>query len=47
MHDILPIAHLEAVAATRRGLHGARIDDPRARPARKLFVRTTRPGGRS
>ena len=35
MHSILPIAFIESVAATQRGLIGARRDDPRRLPERK------------
>ncbi len=43
MHSILPIAFVESVAATQRGLIGARRDDPRRLPKRKRSGRTTRP----
>lgn len=43
MHSILPIAFIESVAATQRGLIGARRDDPRRLPERNRSGRTTRP----
>ena len=43
MHSILPIAFVESVAATQRGLIGARRDDPRRLPKRNRSGRTTRP----
>ena len=43
MHSILPIAFVESVRATQRGLIGARLDDPRRPPKRNRSERTTRP----
>jgi hypothetical protein len=45
MHSILPIAHFEVQAATRRALAGSRRDDPRRQPSRKRSEKAIRSTG--